>query len=229
MNTIGELIERTMSLFSRGVSSDDVPLSPRHVYNKLLSVRSKLITQQLKKRQVLSDWNYVILPCVELVKVSETEQCPCIPQKGCYVYRTKLPLPKTLTNLKKHIIPFVMNLTNNKIIAETSREEYLFNEGNKYTSKELKYIIENGFLYVYGENIPKFVKIKFLPEDPIEAAEFPSSCGKECDDCECESMLDKPFPIDGDLVDALVELTNLEILEGFSKGKEDTKNNTADD
>lgn len=228
MTTIGNLIERVTTLYSKGVNSDDVRAGGRHIYHKLKSVRNKLITQQLKKRQVISDWNYTLLPCVELIRVSDVD-CPCIPDVGCYVYRTKNKLPKILTNLNKHIIQFVMNVTSGKVISETSREEYIFNAGNKYTSNDLKYILESGYLYVYGKDIPKLIKIKLLAEDPIEAADFPSICGNDCKDCECESMLDKIFPIDGDLVDTLIEMSVLELIEMFSKGKEDKNNNTSDD
>ena len=48
---IKEVIERIQSLYSKGVSSDESRLSDRHVYNKVLSVRMQLLSQQLKKKQ----------------------------------------------------------------------------------------------------------------------------------------------------------------------------------
>ena len=41
--TVGDLIQRVQSLYSKGVESDDSRLTRRHIYNKLLSVRSTLI------------------------------------------------------------------------------------------------------------------------------------------------------------------------------------------
>src|SRR5690606_3881012 len=104
-----DLIQRVQSGYNKGVQSDDARLSNRHVYNKLVTSRQRLISQQLRKRQFISDWNYVILPCVELIKVPAHE-CPCLPPVGCSVYGTKHPLPKPLTDLSSHRIAWVMSI-----------------------------------------------------------------------------------------------------------------------
>jgi len=224
--TIGELIERVQSAYSKGVKSDDSRLSNRHIYSKLKSVRNKLISQQLKKRQKISDWNFIILSCVELIKV-EKHDCPCLPALGCKVYRTKEKLPKVLTNLNKHIIQWVMTIESSRIIDETTRESYLYNTGNKYTKKHLKYILENGYMYIYGEYIPNLIKIKLLAENPIEAYNFPSYCEQSYQN-DCESILDKVFPIDGDMIEPLLEMSFPELINIFSQSIEDISNNTSD-
>lgn len=227
-STIGELIERVQSLYSKGVRSDDSRLETRHTYSKLKSSRNRLVSQQAKKKQKISDWNFIILDCVELIKVPN-HSCPCIPSPGCGVYRTRHKLPKVLTNLNIHLIQWVMNIDNGKRIDETTREAYLYEAGNKYTKGHLKYILENGYLYIYGNNIPKLIRVKLLAEDPIEAYNFPSACKENCNDCEdCVSALDKPFPIDGELVDTLIEMAVQELIVLFSQGQEDQTNNTAD-
>jgi len=58
--TIKEIIQRVQSLYSKGVQSDDVRLEDRHIYNKMITVRSKLISQEAKKRQKINQWNYQI-------------------------------------------------------------------------------------------------------------------------------------------------------------------------
>lgn len=223
---ITELIQRVQSAYSKGVQSRSSRLSSRHIYSKLVSSRQRLVSQQIKKRQKVSDWNYLILPCVELIKVPKHE-CPCIVEAGCEVYRTKYPLPKTLTNLDKHIIEYVMSIENSVRIEEVSRTETLFKKGNKYTKDSPKYIIEKGHMYFPVKNSPGVVRIKFLPEDPLEAYKYPSMC--ECTDCdECESILDKEFPIDGDMIETLIEMARLELVEMFSKVQEDITNNSVD-
>ena len=228
-NTIRELIDRVQSQYSKGVKSDDSRLSNRHIYHKLVSSKNKLVAQQSKKKQKISDWNYIVLPCVELIPV-DSHECPCIPATGCKVYRTKYKLPKTLTNLNTHLIQWVMTIDSSKLVDEITREGYLYIAGNKYTSKHLRYILENGYLYVYGETIPKFIKIKLLAEDPIEAYSFPSACKENCEDCntDCSSIFDKEFPIDGDLVDTLIEMSIQELVILFSQNQEDQTNNSAD-
>lgn len=225
-NTIGELIDRVQSIYSKGVKSDDSHLSDRHIYSVLRSTRNYLVTQQVKKRQKISDWNFIILPCVELIQVPNHD-CPCLPALGCSVYRTKYKLPKILTDLNKHIIQWVMSIDSGKMISETSRDAYIYSSGNKLTSGNLQYILENGYLYLYGKKVPKLLKIKLLAENPVEAYSFPSKC--ECTDCDdCISMRDRIFPIDGDLVKPLIEMSATELLEWFNKGTEDTTNNTSD-
>ena len=106
---IAEIIERIQSLYSRGVSSDESRLSDRHVYNKALSVRMQLLAQQIKKKQRISDWNYTVLPCVELIKVPSHE-CSCLGDLGCDVYRTKFKIPRVMTDANRHYIEFVMSV-----------------------------------------------------------------------------------------------------------------------
>jgi len=223
---IKELIQRVQSLYSKGVQSRSSRLSSRHIYSVLVTTRQTLISQQVKKRQKISDWNYLILPCVELIKVPNQE-CPCIVDKACSVFRTKHPLPKILTNNSSHLIEYVMAIDSSMRIEEASRTEQLFTAGNKYTKEKPKYIIEKGHLYFPVKSSPGIVRIKILPEDPIEAYNYPSKC--ECTDCDgCGEISDKEFPIDGDMVKTLIEMASIELIEIFNKMQEDITNNSID-
>ena len=224
---VADLLDRIQSLYSKGVSSDESRLSSRHIYSKLLTVRQQLIAQQIRKRQKISDWNYVILPCVELIKVPNHE-CSCLDNLGCDVYRTKFPLPKVLTDLNKHMIDFVMSVENGIKIEETSRQGVNYLKGNKYTGTKPKYLFENGFLYFPIQKSPGIVKIKLLPEDPIKAQQYPSFC-EDCEDCvDCKSFDQYEFYIDGDLIEPLITMAVTELIEWFNKGVEDRTNNSAD-
>ena len=46
--TIGEIIERIQSAYSKGVKTDDSRLSSRHIYSKIKSVRNRLVVLQAK-------------------------------------------------------------------------------------------------------------------------------------------------------------------------------------
>lgn len=225
--SIAEMIQRVQSAYSKGVHSDDSRLTNRHIYNVLISVRQMLISQQVKKKQKISDWNYSILPCVELIEVPSHE-CSCLADLGCAIIRTKYPLPKPLTDLNIHLISWIFSIDHTVKIEESTREDFLYVKGNKYTSRALKYILENGHAYFPVKGNPGVVAIKLLAEDPVLAYEYPSLCG-DCKDCEdCSSILDKDFPIDGDMVKPLIDITAAELLEVFAKGVEDQSNNTAD-
>lgn len=224
---IKEIIERIQSLYSKGVSSDESRLSDRHVFNKVLSVRMQLLSQQLKKKQRISDWNYTILPCVELIKVPNHE-CSCLGDLGCDVYRTKFPIPRVLTDSNRHYIEFVMSIENGIKIEEVTRQGVLYLKGNKYTGNKPKYLFENGYLYFPMPKSPGIVKIKLLAEDPLEARKFPSIC-QDCIECEdCTAYPDYPFDIDGDLIEPLIDICVQEIIGIFERRTEDTKNNSRD-
>lgn len=219
------LIQRVQSLYSRGVQSDDTRLSPRHTYHKLLTGRSRLLSQKRKKKQSIAEENYVVLDCIELIKVDQYD-CPCLPQTGCKVYRTKHPLPKILMDYNGEVIDWVMSLTNSTQIDRTTREAYIRNKGNRFTANNPRYILENDHMYFYGKKLPKAVRIKILPEDPFDALMYPSECNENIYDC--VSPLDMDFPIDADLVETLIEMTVNELVVMFSQTNEDLTNDTKD-
>src|SRR5690606_30328639 len=149
--TTGEIIQRIQSLYSKGVESDDSRLTNRHIYNKLLSVRSKLISQQAKKRQKISQWNYQTLPCVELIEVAP-HQCPCLPVAGCTMFRTLETLPKILTDLNRHLLQSVTSVTGDYTYSETTFALKKYKKGNKYTSEKPDYFIYNDYLWITQKN-----------------------------------------------------------------------------
>ena len=224
---IAEIVERIQSLYSRGVSSDESRLSDRHVYNKALSVRMQLLSQQLKKKQRLSDWNYTILPCVELIKVPNHE-CDCLGDLGCDIYRTKFKIPRVMTDSNRHYIEFVMTIDSGMKIEETTRQGVMYLKGNKYTGTKPKYLFENGYLYFPLKKNPGIVKIKLLAEDPLEAHQYPSFC-EECEDCaDCKPIPEYTFDIDGDLIEPLIDICVQEIIVIFGQKKEDRASNSRD-
>lgn len=227
--TIGEIVQRVQSLYSKGVESDDSRLMNRHIYNKLLTVRARLISQEAKKKQKISQWNYQIIPCVELIKVPEHE-CPCVPLAGCEILRSRYKLPKPLSGLSGTLIQSVTSIDRSKKINEISINAISSQKGNKYAFKTINYFIENGYLYI---STPKsaigVVRVVGLFEDPIEVKKYKSYC-EECKECEnCVDYQEEDFPIDNDLVDSMVELTLNELVILFGQSIQDNRNNTSDD
>jgi hypothetical protein len=222
----GKIIQRIQSLYSKGVQSDDSRLTSRHIYNKMLTLRSKLLTQKLKKGQLVNDWNYVVLKCVEIIEVDQHE-CSCLPQIGCKLYRTKNKLPKPLNDLSDHHIKWVESIEHSVNFNETTRMKETYNSGNRYTSKEKRYLIENEYLYFFGGYPGKAVAIKMLAHDPLEAAQFEQYCD-EAEETECFSPLTTEFPIDDDLLDDMITMAVPELIQAFGAGQEDLTNNTRD-
>ena len=125
-----EIIQRIQTLYSKGASSDDSRLSNRFIYNKMLTVRSMLISNEAKKKQRISQLNYQTIPCIELVEVPKHE-CPCIPPQGCTILRSKYRLPEPLSGLAGTLVQGVYDIEGNIKIDEQNLNSIRFNKGNK--------------------------------------------------------------------------------------------------
>ena len=224
---IKELIQRVQSLYSRGVHAEDTRLSNRHIYNKLVSSRILLIQRRFTNGQNVSQWIYQDLPCVEMIKAPLIE-CPCVPKNGCYILKSKLKLPKPIVGLERVVIDSVTTLDGAIRLDQTTFGTVKNELESKYSGKRLKWYIRNEHLYITSNNYPELITVRGIFQDPLAYSKF-TACG--CDNSEsddCESFLDKEFVMDGDLIDALIELTNKELLEEFGKNREDYTNNARD-
>lgn len=228
METVGTIIQRIQSLYSKGVQSDDSRLTPRHIYSKMVTVRNRLLFQKSNKKQKINQWNYQVLPCVELI-AAPIHECPCLPPVGCQILRSKNPLPKPLSGLNNHLLQYVSSLDGSIIYSEVSFQEYKYKKGNKYTSNKPDYWVHNGYLYITHKSGPKLITASGIFEDPLAQENYTPYC-EECEDCkECESMLDKVFPLDGELIEPLIELATQELVVLFSQIPQDSTNNSKDD
>lgn len=226
---LSELISRVQNLYSRGVESDDTALSPRHIYNKLLSVRSLLITQKINKKRRLGDWAYQLLPCVEMIEV-DSSLCPCSPPSGCTVKRSKLPLPKALNSIFSPGVEGVYTSDFSRRFSHTTRKSLEYIKGNRYTKKGDKYIIENDYLYAYGESIPKILMVKLLLENPLEdISSYDCSSFSRAQLGECKSPLDLDFPLDPEMIEPLIQMTSQELVVDFSRIQKDNKTTDNED
>jgi hypothetical protein len=225
---VEEIIQRVQSLYSKGVQSDDSRLTPRHIYNKLTTVRSKLITQQAKKKQKISQWNFQTIPCVELIE-ADIHECPCIPPIGCTIYRTKEKLPEPMTDLTTHLLQSVTSLDGSIIFSEIEWTEYKYKAANKYTAKKPDYFIRNDYLYVTAKKgVPIVITVTGLWEDPFKAASYPSYCENELTEASCPNPFTVEFPMDADMIDTLIEMTVQELIMLFGQMPEDITNNGRD-
>lgn len=221
--TIGEAIQRVQSLYSKGAESDDTRLSDRHIYSKLLTARSLVISRESRSKQRINQWNYQTLPCVELI-VAPIHECPTIPKFGLVTYKTKFELPKPIMGAVTHYIQSVTSLDGTHNYSETTWDEKKYKSGNRYTATKPDYYIRNNHLYVTHKDKGVVITVTGLFEDPLDAYRFPSACG----DCEnCLDLFQLEFPIDSNLFESVMELAVKEI-QMFSTVKEDINNDTND-
>lgn len=222
-----ELIQRVQSLYSKGVQSDDSRLTPRHIYNKLITTKNKLIVQKSKKRQRLNQWNYQTLDCIELIKAKKHE-CPCVPPDGCEIYRSKFKIPKILIGMDNHLISSVSTVNGFTTYNEIGWTELKYKSSSRYTSTKPDYYIRNEYIYVIQRKGASVISITAIFEDPYDVYLFESAC--PCEDCKkCTSPLDIEIPIDDDLIDTVIEMAVQELIMVYSQNNEDTNNNTSVD
>lgn len=224
---IGDIIQRIQSLYSKGVQSDDSRLSSRHIYNKILTTRSRLLSQKAKSKQKISDWNYQTISCIEMIEVP-IHECPCAPYADCVtVKRSRYPIPRVMHDYNGNLIDYVMTIDGGDKFDYSNRRELLHVGGNKYTASRRRYIIDKGYIYAYGVDVPKILQMRALFEDPIEAMNFISYCPSESVD-NCIDILDIEFPIDNDTIDTLIQLSVEELIAVFKQNIEDISNDTKD-
>lgn len=222
-----EVIQRVQSLYSKGVQSKNTRLSSRHIYSCLISARATLLQQKYNKGQYTSEWNYSPLHCVAL-EDAPVHECPCAPD-GVTMLRSKIILPRVISGIDMPLIYSVTTLDNATRLDRKEYNTYKYKKGAKFTSAKPFYIINNGGrLFVGSKTRIKSVAAKILAYDPYEAYIFPNSCD-ECKDCKCKSPFEVPFPIDGELINTLIEMASKEAVILFGQMKEDKEANASDD
>lgn len=226
---IGEAIARVKHPHNKGIESGDSRLSNRLIYSKLRTVRERLLSQEIKKRQALSEWSYQTIPCIEMI-IAPSHECPCIPSEGCEILRSKYKIPEIFTDNNKHIIKSVSKIvgtSSNSQFYETTWMGVKNNTGNKFAKHPQEFFIHNGYLYIINNKKLEVITMVALFNDPIEAVKFAQQ-GK----CEtvttCTSYLEYDLHIDGKLDEALLQLTSEEIIYIYAQMKDDTRNDSDD-
>lgn len=239
---ISEAIQRVQSLYSKGVESDDSRLTSRHIYNKLVSSRARVLEQSLKQRTPLSEWTYTTFNCVELEKVEGIE-CPCLPPAGCKVWRSKLELPKPIMGKYNESISWVMG-----VLDSGSKTVYLTQEtldsmrhvgSSRYTKDNPRYVISNGYLYVYGMTMSSsidniYVRMRMLVEDPIDTLALLHDCNQtaDCSQADCPECVDYgtlEFSLDDAKTELVIDMALGELVSMFSASSQDLRNNMLDE
>lgn len=223
--TVGEAISRVTSLRDEGVSSDDSRLRPRWAYSVLRTARADVLRREIERNGRLSEFNYTTIPCAELEKVS-AHQCGCIPAAGCFYHRVKCELPGTIGDAYTQVSD-VTTLDGKVRFSPTTWASAKYHSKDKYTSSAPRYFIRNNHIYLIG-NEPelKYVTIRGLFEDPVEAIKNCSACSEDGGGAECFSPLDQPFGLEERLFQKVASIAYAEIFG--VQGREDTTSDRRD-
>lgn len=222
--TIGEAIARVRAIYSKGPSSDDINLSDRLIYSKLLSSRTLLIKREIDKRRQVSDWIVQTIKCAELEVVKQNE-CPCAIPPGCKALRTKYKIPKPVQSAIGPELESVTTMDGGVVYSKTDWVRKRYKSGNKFTSHQPDYMIKDNYLYlIHKGNLLKYITIGGVFEDPYQAA-LVEGCGGG----ECIQPYDVDFPIDQHLMDAVMQMAVQELVQIFKSIPEDSNNDASED
>lgn len=227
MLKLGAAIDRVQSVYSRGVKATDSRVTSRHIYSALTSARGTLIQQQYDNNQKPGEWVYQVLPCVELIK-AQIHECPCVPDEGCMVLRSKYKIPEVIGSASGSRIKSITSLDGDIRIDEVKFETSKFQKkGNRFTGNNPTAIIKGGYIFVTLRKHLKAITIIAPFADVVATRLFPSYCG--CTDCECLDYREIDYPIDTHKETALIQIANTELIYLLASMKEDKSNNGSDD
>lgn len=193
-------IDKYIDLFRTALlqTSDDSPYDDAYIYEQMVVVRNKLLTDELKRGKYLNDFYYQRF-CMKMCP-SDWIECNCEPiDFGCTVWRSKEPIPKFVASSHNMLLE-VSELYGDAIYKMGERASRYLKYRNIKEKTRMFYSIQHtkGDYYLYlqiGERIapPKYIKLRGILEDPMQA--FSANCEEE----DCPDLLSKEFPIPSDL------------------------------
>jgi len=192
--TNGELIARIKNLYiSRVISQENKPLTNRQVYNKLSTVRARVLSQEYNKQRTLVDECYQILP-MALINVGY------IFDTNTRVLKSQNRIPAIVTGKDGYLIQSVTNINAILEIYPINQEEAKYVQYNRYTGKSLYYYFADSFLYVKNSDSLKQVIVNGVFLNPLDLPD------------DLPNFLDRKFPVNSSLIDSIVTLTIEELL-----------------
>jgi|TARA_Y100000310_G_C20676213_1_gene813210 hypothetical protein len=225
MLLVKEAIARVKALYNKGKDSDDSRLSDRHIYAKLVSARSLLVKREIDKNRTPSDWIMQTIPCLKLIDAAPNE-CPCIPPAGCAMKRSVSRLPKPIQSRIGPELEAVTTMDGSIIFSRTTWIKKKYKAGDKYTNFKPDYFIKDGYLFITSnltdDDLLVYISVSGAFEDPLEIL-YVDTCEKNCFD-----PLEAVFPIDGHLLDAIIQLATQELVSVFKATPEDQFNDARD-
>jgi len=216
--TLGEVLSRIQSEYSKGVPSQVTRLNNRTIYSILAPIRSKLLTQAIDKRQRLSEWDYQTLSCIEL-QPAELTDCPnCVPT-GCSVYKSLQPFPAIIASSMRDVVKSVTSVDGYTLFDPTEWSHFRVKSFEKYTSKSREYFFHNEYLWVLDDKVStglnKRITVVAAFNDPVQAWLYP-----QCDE-DCVDIFEKSYPLNGKFLDAAITLTIEQLKRMFVAVQED--------
>lgn len=200
---INELIERVKSVFPEKDSNQAGKLySNRRIYNKLVSSRNRIITQQYNNHDYVGHWSYQTLK-ISLELVNNPFDNSSFSKQ---ILRSVNKIPSILTSNEGYIIHYCGNVNGTSKFFNTSWNTMNYIPSSKYLKDKIHFLIFNNYLYILNTDTLTNVLITAIFSNPIDAMTS-------------TNYLEEEFPIDSSNIDSLITLTLEELIPNLSDGK----------
>lgn len=216
----GEIIDRVQSLYSKGAASDDSRLATMLIYNKLISVRARVFTQEFRKNRTFSDWDLQPLECVALTRQNSIT---CGLNTKCTFMKSTYILPASITfdgteNINVFSSDGIINY------SRTDFANFKYIKGNKYGIKEVFYYVHDYYLYLLNSKMTT-AYIKGIWRDPVAVYRLNATYKGETT---CFNNKEVDFYTPLHLIESIIQLTVEELVLQFSQMREDISNDSND-
>ena len=196
--TNGEIIERVKRIYyEKNMSPSDKLLSNRHIFNKLVSARNRVIAQEASRN------NYLDVSCYQSINLQLIDDYEGFDESSFKIpiKKSLLMVPEILSSNNDPLIKVVGDISGRVSFYKTTWHQKKNLIGNKYTKNKIYYYIFNNYLYILNTDKLTNVVITAIFADPL------------LEDSEL-SIFERRFAADARMIDSIVALT---IDELFNK------------
>lgn len=191
MSTNREIIDRVKRIYyEKNMSPSDKTLSNRHIFDKLISSRNRVIAQELNRSNFVADSCYQSL----LFSLEDSNEGNDTSIYKTTVRKSVLMIPEILSYNDRLVIRSVGDVGGKSHFYSTTWSQKKNIIGNKYTNKKVYYYFYNNYLYILNTSLLEKVIVTAIFADPlVEQTNTP--------------ILDRRFVADARLLDSIVTLT----------------------
>ena len=192
--TLNEIAYNLLNLIRGGKSNHDENISLEQLKFNIQHYRAILVRRDFARNGTITRHLEQSLGCLELERVDGSACCGL--DVGCYVYKTKLAIPRTLRFNFEDAITFVGAADGLTRIPLISSSIIKYIGYSKYTADSKKAYMIGDYLYIFNAEGMGFVNVRGVFEDPTDVARF------DCDGSDCYDD-NSEYPLPADMLQAL--------------------------
>lgn len=217
--SLNTLIEDLMLIIRGSKIAQSEKISKRQVEAWIHQYRALLLRQNLANGDTINPDYIQTIPSVELVSIDKSGGISTIETNEVF-YRTSTKIPKTVNLKYMSGITYIGTLNKKRIqLVPSHRAE--FQLYRKYTPKEMIAYLEDEYIYVINPFGLRYVTIRGIFENPVEAALYNNST------MTAQSYtVDSSYPIPINMVPVLKQMILEQELGIESLTPGDTKNDS---